>query len=159
VPKSGEDADAYAQRLASQPEASEEDRRKYIVARSRGATRSKADRAADHRFLRSGFVHMRDYCAAHGMGELDLERSIPDRRDRIDAVIGEGDQVWMRYSTSGTHKAAFCGLPPTGKRVGVPVVSIMKFRDGEWKETLEPGRRARADAAARRRPISCWPRG
>jgi predicted ester cyclase len=135
VPKSGEDADAYAQRLASQPEASEHDRRKYIVARSRGATRSKADRAPDHRFRRSGFVHMRDYCAAHGMGDLDLETAIPDRRDRIDVLMEEGDHVWMRYSTSGTHKAAFCDVPPTGKRVGVPVVSIMRFIGGEWKET------------------------
>ena len=135
VPKSGEDADAYAQRLASQPEPSEQDRRKFIVARSRGATRSKADRAPDHRFRRSGFVHMRDYCTGHGMGDLDLETGIPDRRDRIDVMMEEGDHVWMRYSTSGTHKAAFCGLPPTGKRVGVPVVSLMKFIDGEWKET------------------------
>jgi len=135
VPKSGEDADRYAQRFAFQPDASEQLRRKYIVARSRGATRSKADRAADHRFRRFGFQHMRDYCAAHGMGELDLERSIPDRRDRIDMLMAEGDHVWIRYSTSGTHKAAFCGLPPTGKRVGVPVVSLMKFVGGEWKET------------------------
>lgn len=137
LPKSGEDAHAYAQRLASQPEASEQDRRKFIVARSRGATRSKADRAADHRFTRSGFMHMREYCALHGMGDLDLDlqTGIPDRRDRIDVMIEEGDHVWMRYSTSGTHKAAFCGVPPTGKRVGVPVVSIMKFIGGEWKET------------------------
>jgi predicted ester cyclase len=134
VPKSGEDADAYAQRLASQPEASEQTRRKFVVARSRGATRSKADRAPDHR-LRSGFVHMRDYCALRGMGDLDLDTGIPDRRDRIDVMMEEGDRVWMRYSTSGTHKAAFCGVPPTGKRVGVPVVSIMKFIGGEWKET------------------------
>src|SRR5262249_8311070 len=132
---SGEDADRYAQRFAFQPEASEQLRRKYIVARSRGATHPKADRARDHRFLRYGFQHMRDYCARHDMGELDLERSIPDRRDRVDVQMAEGDQVWIRYSTSGTHKAAFCGLPPTGKRLGVPVVSLMKFTGGAWKET------------------------
>ena len=135
LPKSGEDADAYAQRLASQPEASEYDRRKYIVARSRGKTRSKADRAPDHRLLRFGFTHMRDYCAARGMGEPDLEAAFPDRRDRIDALMEEGDHVWMRFSTSGTHKGPLCGVPPTGRRVGVPVVSLMKFVGGEWKET------------------------
>ena len=135
LPKSGADADAYAQRLASQPEVSEQLRRKYVVARSRGVTRSKADRARDHSFVRSGFVHMREYCGARGMGDLDLDTAIPDRRDRIDMLLAEGDFVWMRYSTSGTHKAAFCGVPPTGKRIGVPVVSIMKFVGGEWKET------------------------
>ena len=54
---------------------------------------------------------------------------------RSDAGRRRSGATALRYSTSGTHKAAFCGLPPTGKRVGVPVVSIMKFRDGEWKET------------------------
>ena len=135
LPRSGEDADLHAQRIATHSEASEQVRRKYVVARSRGATRSKADRAVDHRFRRFGFQHMRDYCAAHGMGELDLERSIPDRRDRIDTVMAEGDRVWIRYSTSGTHKAPFCGIPPTGKRVGVPVISLMMFVGGQWKET------------------------
>jgi predicted ester cyclase len=78
---------------------------------------------------------MRDYCRAKGLGELDLEAAIPDRRDRIDLLMAEGDQVWMRFSTSGTHKGSLCGLPPTGRRVGVPVVSIMKFAHGEWKES------------------------
>ena len=135
VPATGEDADACAQRLASLPAPSERDRRKFIVARSRGSTRSKADRAPDHRLQRFGFTHMRDFCKAHGMGELDLEAAIPDRRDRIDVLIAEGDQVWMRFSTGGTHKGSLCGLAPTGRRVGVPVVSVMKFADGAWKES------------------------
>ena len=135
LPKTGEDADAYAQRLASQPTASEQDRRKFIVARSRGATRSKGDRAADHNLRRFGFLHMRDYCAARGLGDVGLETAIPDRRDRIDVLMAEGDHLWMRFSTSGTHRAGLCGLPPTGRRVGVPVVSIMKFTGGEWKES------------------------
>jgi predicted ester cyclase len=136
LPQTGEDADAFAQRLASQPTPpSEQDRRKFVVARSRGSTRSKADRAADHQLRRFGFLHMRDYCKTHGMGDLDLEAAIPDRRDRINVLMAEGDHVWMRFSTGGTHKASLCSLPATGKRVGVPVVSIMKFTNGEWKES------------------------
>ena len=67
--------------------------------------------------------------------ELAFEAAFPDRRDRIDALMEEGDHVWMRFSTSGTHKGPLCGVPPTGRRVGVPVVSLMKFVGGEWKET------------------------
>jgi predicted ester cyclase len=134
LPNTGDDADAYAQRLASQPTASERDRRIFIVARSRGSTRSKADQAADHR-LRFGFLHMRAYCQAHGLRDLGLDTAIPDRRDRIDVLMAEGDQVWMRFSTSGTHKESLCGLPPTRKRVGVPAVALMKFDDGQWKES------------------------
>jgi predicted ester cyclase len=136
LPATGEDADAFAQRLASQPvPPSERDRRKFIVARSRGVTRSKADQAADHQLRRFGFIHMRDYCNARGLGDIGLDKAIPDRRDRIDALIAEGDQVWIRFSTSGTHKATLCGLAASGKRVGVPVVSMMKFIDGQWKES------------------------
>jgi predicted ester cyclase len=41
----------------------------------------------------------------------------------------------VRYNTSGTHRAGLCGLPPTGRRVGVPVVSITRFTDGKWRES------------------------
>jgi len=91
--------------------------------------------------------------------DLDLQTGIPDRRDRIDVMMEEGDHVWMRYSTSGTHKAAFCGVPPTGKRVGVPVVSLMKFVGGEWKETWKPCRRAGNDAAAWSAQSAAFPKG
>ncbi len=135
LPASGEDADAYAQQLASQPVPTERDRRKFIVARSRGSTRTKADQSADHQLRRFGFIHMRDHCHARGLGDIGLDKAFPDRRDRIDALMAEGDQVWIRFSTSGTHKASLCGLAATGKRVGVPVVSMMKFTDGQWKES------------------------
>ena len=78
---------------------------------------------------------MRDYCKVHGRGELALDAAFPDRHDRIDVLIAEGDTVWMRFSTNGTHQGNLCGIAPTGKRVGVPVVSIMRFRDGKWTES------------------------
>src|SRR5262245_21804734 len=135
LPTTGEDMEAFLLRFASQPTATERDRRKYIVARSRGSTRSLADRAKDHRVRRFGFFHMRAYCEAHGLSALGLDTAIPNRRDRMDVLMAEGDHVWIRYSTSGTHKESLCGLTPTGKRVGVPVVSLVKFSDGQWKET------------------------
>jgi predicted ester cyclase len=41
----------------------------------------------------------------------------------------------MRFNTNGTHQASLYSLPPSGKRVGVPVVSIMKFTGGQWRES------------------------
>ena len=41
----------------------------------------------------------------------------------------------MRFNTNGTQQASLCGLAPTGKRVGVPVVSVMKFTEGQWQES------------------------
>ncbi len=49
--------------------------------------------------------------------------------------MAEGDQVWVRFNTNGTHQASLCGLPPAGKRVGVPVVGIMKFSGSQWQES------------------------
>ncbi|OGA45182.1 MAG: hypothetical protein A3F74_11740 [Betaproteobacteria bacterium RIFCSPLOWO2_12_FULL_62_58] len=135
LPDTGEGADAVVQRLASKSPASQQDSNRLIAARSRSSTPSKEGRAADHLQRRFGFKHLRDYSKAHGLGELALDAAFPDRHDRIDVLIAEGDQVWMRFNTNGTHQASLCGLPPTGKRVGVPVVSIMNFADGKWKDS------------------------
>lgn len=135
LPDSGEDADALVERLASRPSASQQDRNKIIVARSRSSARSTEGRAADHRHRRFGFQHLREYGKAHRLGELALDTAFPDRRDRIEVLIAEGDQVWMRFNTNATHRASLCGLPPTGKCVGVPVTAIMKFSGSQWQES------------------------
>ena len=135
LPDTGEDADAFVQRLTSQPPASQQERNKLIAARSRASTHAKSDRAPDHRQRRNGFEHMREYCKTHESRELALDAAIPDRRDRIDALIAEGNRVWMRFSTNGTHEASLCGIASTGRRVGVPVVSSMRFTDGKWTES------------------------
>jgi predicted ester cyclase len=62
---------------------------------------------------------------------LDLNAAIPDRADKIEVLMAEGDEVWMRFSTGGTHHGSLCGLQPTGKRVGVNVAAIMRFADGK----------------------------
>lgn len=135
LPDTGEDADAFVQRLSSQSPVSQQDRNKIIAARSRSATRSKDGQAADHHQRRFGFQHLREYGHAHGLGKLALDAAFPDRRDRIEVLIAEGDQVWMRFNTNGTHLANLYNLPPTGKRVGVPVVAIMRFPGGKWQES------------------------
>ena len=135
LPVTGENADALAQRLAAKSPASQQDSNRLIAARSRSSAPSKAGRAADHRQKRFGFRHLRDYCKVHGLGELALDAALPDRHDRIEVLIAEGDQVWMRFNTNGTQQASLCGLAPTGKRVGVPVVSVMKFTEGQWQES------------------------
>jgi predicted ester cyclase len=135
LPNSGEDADAFVQRLASQPPGSQQDRNKMIAARSRSSTSSKNDRSADYCQRRFGFHHLREYGKAHGLGELALDTAFPDRRDRIEVLIAEGDHVWMRFNTGGTHQANLYGVPATGRRIGVPVVAIMRFSGGKCKDS------------------------
>jgi len=129
----GDDPDAVIARLQAAPPSSPEDRNRLIVARSKGAAPS-TERAGDFRPARVGFQHLRDYGNAKGVGSQTITAALPDRRDRIDGFIAEGDKVWMRFKVAGTHGANLYGLPPTGRRVEVPEVAIIGIVDGRWKE-------------------------
>jgi len=133
LPDKGEEVDAVIRRLEAQTALTTQDRNKILAAASR-SMRAREGRTADHRHLRFGFQHLRDYCKAKG-GSFDLDAAIPDRRDRIEVLMAEGDEVWMRFSTGGTNTGSLCGLPPTGKRVGVHVAAIMRFADGKVTES------------------------
>lgn len=133
VPCGGDDVETFIKRLEAKGALSQEDHNKIVAAasRMRGA---KEGLAAAHRHLRYGFTHLRDYCAARGMA-FDLDAALPDRTDKVEVLMAEADEVWMRFSTSGTHLGALCGIPPTGTQVGVHVCSIMRFADDKIVES------------------------
>jgi predicted ester cyclase len=133
IPEKGEEVESVIQRIESQVALSTHDRNKILAAASR-ATRAKDSRAPNHRHLRFGFQHLRDFRKARG-GTFDLDAAIPDRHDKIEVLMAEGNEVWMRFSTGGTHTGNLCGIAPTGKRVGVHVTAIMKFADGKVTES------------------------
>jgi predicted ester cyclase len=133
LPDKGEEVDAVIKRLQAQATLSTQDRNKILAAASR-ATRTKEGYAPGHRHLRYGFQHLRDYGKTSGAG-FDLGAAIPDRRDCIEVLMAEGDEVWMRFSTGGTHRGSLCGIPPTGKRVGVHVAMLLRFAGGKVAES------------------------
>ena len=133
VSEKGESVEEVVRRLEAKRALSQKDRNKLAAAKSR-ARGSLDVWAPNHRTLRYGFTHLRDYSAARGLA-FDLDAAIPDRGDRIEVLMAEGDEVWMRFSTSGTHRGPLCGIPPTGKRIGVHVTSIMRFADGRITES------------------------
>jgi len=130
----GEDPDAVIARLQAGPLAAAEDRNRLIVARSKGAAPPPGDRAANFRPARVGFQHLRDYGNAKGVGKETISAALPDRRDRIDGFVTEGDKVWMRFKVAGTHGANLYGLPPTGRRIEVPEVALVRVVDGKWQD-------------------------
>lgn len=121
------DATSFLRHLESQPAVSTQDMNKLMAARNRLSPQS---RSGAGRQLRQGFEHLRAYSKAKGHGELDLDAALPDRGYGMDVLMAEGDQVWMRFNVSGTHRGSLCGIAPTGRRVGVNGVSIMNFSDG-----------------------------
>ena len=135
VPDVGESGDALAQRLSATTPLSQLTRHKVIAARSRSSAPSPAERSPDYRRQREAFQHLHDYGVARGAGGETVRSALSGRQDRIDRLVAEGEQSWMRFYVLGTHAANLYGLPATGKRVGVPAVEIARFAGGKLKES------------------------
>jgi len=63
-----------------------------------------------------------------------LRRWFPDFNMRTEDMAAVGDRVWMRFKASGTNLGSVMGNPPTGKKVIIDVVDIVRFRDGKIVE-------------------------
>jgi steroid delta-isomerase-like uncharacterized protein len=55
--------------------------------------------------------------------------AFPDLRMDPEDVLASGDKVVARVRATGTHQGEFMGLPPTGKRVDVQLIDIIRFDD------------------------------
>jgi steroid delta-isomerase-like uncharacterized protein len=66
-------------------------------------------------------------------GMLDYFRMLlsafPDMRMDVEDLIASGDKTVARVRTTATHHGDFMGVPPTGTRVEVQLIDIMKFDD------------------------------
>lgn len=60
--------------------------------------------------------------------------AFPDLQITPEDLIAEGDQVTIRYSWRGTHKAELMGIPPTGKQVVTSGISILRIANGKIAE-------------------------
>ncbi|MGZ3598475.1 MAG: ester cyclase [Ktedonobacterales bacterium] len=61
-------------------------------------------------------------------------RAFPDLHVTIDDVIAAGDRVAVRFTSHGTQRGAFAGLPATGQEVTVPSYLIARIADGKIVE-------------------------
>src|SRR5205809_5789712 len=55
----------------------------------------------------------------------------PDLTWQIDDLIAEGDRVVARTTMTGTQQGDFFGIPPTGRRVTMNGVHVMRIADGK----------------------------
>jgi len=63
-----------------------------------------------------------------GMVEF-FAASFPDWSEEVEDMIAAGDKVVGRMSAGGTHTAAFQGIEPSGKRITISGIGIMRFND------------------------------
>jgi steroid delta-isomerase-like uncharacterized protein len=64
-------------------------------------------------------------------GTLDFFRmlvtSFPDMNMVVDDLIADGDKTVARVTANATHRGDFMGVPPTGNRVEMKLIDIMRF--------------------------------
>lgn len=56
--------------------------------------------------------------------------AFPDIHLTVEDEITEGDKVVTRFTGRGTHKGPLMGIPPTGKRVTITAIDILRFENG-----------------------------
>jgi steroid delta-isomerase-like uncharacterized protein len=72
---------------------------------------------------------------AHLQGISTWNATFGDNRFEIFDQIAEGDQVASRVTLHSTHsKASYQGIPPSGKQIEIPAVSLERIKDGKIVE-------------------------
>ena len=60
--------------------------------------------------------------------------AFPDVAVEIDEIVAEGDRVAVATTFSGTHQGELMGMAPTGRRVAVTGIDIVRVADGKIVE-------------------------
>jgi predicted ester cyclase len=86
--------------------------------------------------VRGGNLHLANNARDQGWPHpaLYLRAAFPDRVDVIEQVIADGDRVGLLFRVTGTHTGNFFGIPPTGKRVDVYEVALLRIVNGQMVE-------------------------
>lgn len=86
-----------------------------------------------------------EYCVIH-LGQSSFNReeykklikryasAFPDLHITVEDQIAEGDKVVTHWTTRFTHKDEFMGIPPTGKQITLPGISIYRIADEKIAE-------------------------
>ena len=56
-----------------------------------------------------------------------MHTAFPDFQMNVEDMIAEGDKVVARVSLSGTHQGEFMGIDPTGNRVTITGIDILRI--------------------------------
>ncbi len=60
--------------------------------------------------------------------------AFPGAKLSFEDVMEVGDRVVIRFVMTGVHEGPFMGVPPTGKAIALPGITILQFRDGKCVE-------------------------
>ncbi len=86
---------------------------------------------------------------AHGLGDSEqdvygpdefkplvanIRGALPDTHISIDDIFSEADRVAVRITLRGTHTGHGLGVPPTGRKVSIQGIIIVRLVDGRFVE-------------------------
>ena len=117
-----------------------EDQNKATVLRSESEVWSKGDLAVADQLYSPEFVcHFiigPEWRGVEGIKEQVRQHrtSFPDWTERVDDIVAEGDRVVIRFTSTGTHRGAFAGIAPTGRKVTIQEVAIFRVVGGKIVE-------------------------
>jgi predicted ester cyclase len=60
--------------------------------------------------------------------------AFPDIHITMEDMVAEGDYVVFRSTMRATHQGVFQGLPPTGRRVTVTLLDVIRIENGMFIE-------------------------
>jgi predicted ester cyclase len=63
-----------------------------------------------------------------------VRAGFPDIHGAPEPIISDGEYVGFVIRQEGTHTGEFLGIPPTGKRIAIQGVDIMRYRDGKFTD-------------------------
>lgn len=63
-----------------------------------------------------------------------LRTGFPDMQFLIIDMVAKGDKVWVYNTMRGTNTGSMMGMPPTGKKIDVKGLDIVRFVNGKAVE-------------------------
>jgi steroid delta-isomerase-like uncharacterized protein len=64
----------------------------------------------------------------------NLRGGLPDIHMTIEDCIAEGDRVTVRITAEGTHKGGHLGVAPSGRRVHIEGIVVVRIENGQIVE-------------------------
>jgi predicted ester cyclase len=83
---------------------------------------------------RSGSASANDANGMWNTFSAILRPAFPDLTVDIYDQVAEGDKVVTRKAILGTHKGNLFDIPPTGQKIRIDVIDIVRIKDGKYIE-------------------------
>ena len=58
----------------------------------------------------------------------------PDFSMHAEDMVASGDKVWARFRATGTNLGSIMKMPPTGRKMDITVIDIVRIKDGKIVE-------------------------